>query len=688
MTVAIVTILVTALIIGFLYSIARNFSRWTLRLTTFVVVLAAIGIGVGLNLGSSPAGATAGTETLERRTVSAYDEIASRLFSPLYELHDVPHSRSASIAFLLIFGIVYWRLEVAAARRETPRVNVDGPDRNDTPATRRLLNRLKVKLPAIAVPAPPTMPGGSHRAHLATVVEASDVTGGRVMAAVMRLSEWITPSPPTYIARLRAEPTKSGPLRDDTPIDLIVDLRDKGSGDSLAVKAFPPVPFGQAADRAAGFVASRLFSNDPSKPKWVTRGRWDGDDLTAYLLSLRPRRLELTYEAMLQNRRDRIELLKPYATDGPAADVARYELASLHELEGEELDAVRLHALTRAHAGVSQNLAKGIDRSFGTRTPCRLGMSLSMLANRWFQEKWQGSTASEAGPETAERIRSDMFQYLSNAGMLTKQFEGRDLVNPRNIDEVRLELLQMAQIELGRYRDFTRWRRRVWVNLTRREWRSDLRGTIGVTPCAILERWDRRHLARLAIQIVQARLVGPHWCAGGPTPSSQGCPTCSSTLMPEAEPDMRPRADQRLLAWLAGRDPVSWQEKYNRVCLYAVKNVECHEEACPSHDAAAATAVKHIGRLVTDPECDLDHPSEWIAVDPDLRCLHRVEGFTTLVEGQLRRDFPNGLGNVSILNTLTNSNEEWLRRRLRRTWLHELGPPRPLIPSPRSPDSS
>ena len=81
-------------------------------------------------------------------------------------------------------------------------------------------------------------------------------------------------------------------------------------------------------------------------------------------------------------------------------------------------------------------------------------------------------------------------------------------------------------------------------------------------------------------------------------------------------------------------DRVPWQAVYNAACLFAVSAPGCE----PAQDKAA-TAVRFLRLAIDDPACDLEHPSEWINRDPDLRSLRGQPVFGQFMTEQAAKDF-------------------------------------------------
>ncbi|MGW5363347.1 hypothetical protein [Actinopolymorpha pittospori] len=627
-----ITIGATLLSLIFLLGVAWYFSRRTLRITAVAIVLVTVILLVVLS-------SSMVTAPLEQRTSGLLQNVASWFWSPLYAGRRVPNSLPASLALLVLLALCYVGLEVVAARRESPRVTVADPVEHDNDETKQLLTDLKSSLPAVEVRAPRDMPGGSPGPSVAAVVEGSEVEGGKLVAAFLRLLSQLLPAAPSYVVRLRAENLPSPNRGHDGRVRASIDLTTSHTGQTTAAVTLPPLPIDEVAPRAAGFVASRVFQEDPSTPEWV-KGKFDGEDLTAYLLSQRPLYSERTYREVRDNRLYRIKQLERAIVSRPAADIARYELACLYELEGRALEAVRLHALNRLHR---------TERSERARYRARLGMALSMLANEQFHNVWGRA-------DGAQWIRRDILRYLREAGVynwpndnLQKRF-----VDPRpgeDLTELRRRILKIALEELEGYHKFARWRTRVWVFLTCRSMRSSLTPTIGLTRNGFRERSDRRARVKLAIQIVEVRL---------------------KRLDSTWKPTRSTRKTTRLDRYISRHRKETWLEHYNTACLQAATDVEDSTKSSHQRSEATERVVEELRWALDDPRCELYRPAEWLSMDPDLQSLRRQPGlggkrvFDDFIVEQLRRDFDPP--KVSLSAVGVPKNDKWLKNRIAEAW--------------------
>jgi len=105
----------------------------------------------------------------------------------------------------------------------------------------------------------------------------------------------------------------------------------------------------------------------------------------------------------------------------------------------------------------------------------------------------------------------------------------------------------------------------------------------------------------------------------------------------------------------------SWQAAYNLACAYAAIAADRTRtlQACKhkAEDAQTAAEAKRIHDLVanvitslefavSNPECEMERPWEWIAHDPDFGCLRSTDDefsmeFRSFLTTQKKRDYPS-----------------------------------------------
>jgi hypothetical protein len=493
---------------------------------------------------------------------------------------------------LAALALLYLSLEWIGTRREPPRVVVDEPStKGDNAITKDLLNELRLQLPAVKVHHPSPVPGGQARPEVAAkVIEGSEIPGGQLLSAFLELVARLTPTADTYLVRLHAEPaTGDNAAPPDTQVSVTVDLRKRGSGKSMDVITLPPTPMNEAAERTAGFVASRVFQVDPTVARPM-EGRFDGEDLTAYLLSRQPRYEHPTYEAVRRDRQRIIERLETAVADGPVAGIARDELASLYELEGRDLEAVRLHVLNRYH----------LDDQDLLRSRYRLGTVLRMLAKdeEEFKRTWTRPESNRI-----QQVREDILRYMRAAKLspssLTTDAPKDQLSAGSNSHQVRKEFLQVAKAELEGVQielaASTRLRRRLKYWLRREHPKPACNGV------KRNHRTDHRrkvHLALATVAVAQGEQPPP----------------------------------------LEDEEPLSWPERYNQACLYALREMKTQQDET-GRQAAAARVVAKLREAIDHPKCPFYRPSERLTVDPDFTHLRGLKPFDDFITDQLMRDF-------------------------------------------------
>ena len=334
------------------------------------------------------------------------------------------------------------------------------------------------------------------------------------------------------------------------------------------------------------------------------------------------------------------------------AGLVQYELASLDDLDGRTVDALRLHLDNRVHN----------PRFLPARY--RLAVSLAALAGA-VQEKWPADPAGarhHAAPagqaDTPARIREDLAHNLAWSGLLRtirgRQFRDLHLAHqagrgagartralsgllqtahPTAVEFRRISrvLLMLACRELRAYRRRMRASWLLWGALIHRQERAAYLELLRSGPNWRLH--PRRRLAtprvalagmELALRIMEV-----------PREAQQEVRKRRSRTMRQLGLD---RVLDGGRGWVYGRLP--WQAVYNAACLYATTG----PDAKPSPDAASK-AVTLLRLAIADPDCELDRPSEWIGADPSLAALHgkpepgRKAVFDAFVYEQAHRDF-------------------------------------------------
>ena len=231
----------------------------------------------------------------------------------------------------------------------------------------RLAAELKFWLPAVEVHAPAILPGGSRSTALASVAEASGVDGSGLAGAIIRCFGMLWPSPRRVRVRVWMEGADR-PVKIDAPTSVTVSLDDPGTGTSIGTMTLAAGSLDHAACVAAGYVARRIFAGDPTAPPWCI-GTADGGDLAAILRVRQVRVYPESEQEVKTARCTKIGFLELVADGSQCSGVARYELAHLHDLNGDHVKALKLHA----------NNQEQYPRFYRGRY--RLAMSLEMIAS-------------------------------------------------------------------------------------------------------------------------------------------------------------------------------------------------------------------------------------------------------------------------------------------------------------------
>jgi hypothetical protein len=575
----------------------------------------------------------------------------------------------------------------------------DGKDAlTDVQRHDRLAAELKFRLPAVEVRSPPILPGGSRSSELASIAETSGVTGSGLAGAVIRFFGMLWPSPRRIRVRVWVERAAGRATMDDVT-KVTVGLDDPRTGTSIATKTLAASSLDGAASVVAGYVAQHVFASDPTAPPWCT-GAADGRDLAAMILARQVRIYPGSERDINSARSTKIRLLESVAGNNLCAGVARYELAQLYDLEGRHVEALRLHADNREQ----------YPRFYRGRY--RLAMSLEMIAN-----PDPGTRMS-----TAEVPKfDDVLKLLHRCGATIA-----DKSTARGVQDgkaelpagLRPDLLDAAWTELQAIWRYLSLRHVVWQSL----WHRDERGVLKPY-------WQLRHRQAfrdgvcVALLLVAVRRALSDKREIGPVPAER--PEGGVRLRPAYR---LPRArimrvataiagDSAAIAAAAGISPGrpgkppgtgmrpmarrlrtrrrpwqystrSWQAAYNLACVYAaIARDRSHQlEDCrrkPGGAKAGADAnriedellglvtkvVTSLEFAVSNPECEMDRPWEWISHDPDFGCLRSADDqfsaeFRDFLAGQKLRDYPIPLRtDVPSVVKWLDADEGWGRDR-------------------------
>jgi len=555
----------------------------------------------------------------------------------------------------------------------------------------RLAAALKFWLPAVDVRAPAILPGGSRSSALASIAEASGVNGSGLAGAIIRFFGMLWPSPRRVQVRVWVKGA-AVPAKINAPTRVAVCLDDPGTGESIGTKTLAASSLDNAACAAAGYVARRIFAGDPTAPPWCI-GMADGGDLAAMLLARHERVYPETEGEVTNARCTKIGFLAEVAWSSQCAGVARYELAHLYDLTDDHVKALALHATNREQ----------YKRFYRGRY--RLAMSLEMIASSDLGEKerdtfnailrildrWDGTPpdksekhrVKDGEPVLPARLRPyllgaaqkelrEIGRYLTLRDVIWQSFWHRDergvlkpywLLRHRQSfhDGVCLAQLLVAvrQQPLNDQQP-----------LNEKQADPLPHGLARLRPAVRKARHD--HRKRPVRQLVAVRQI----MKDDPLPRPQKVLRIATAIADDSScianllgirryklgrPWRRgrpPRMVKRLRTrrWPRRYSTPSWPAAYNLACVYAAICAHHQLEARmrKTGDDRAQDDAEQIKRLVgkvvtslefaiTNPECEMERPSEWIDHDPDFDCLRsgdQFSDFTRFLNAQRQRDYP------------------------------------------------
>jgi len=198
------------------------------------------------------------------------DTLSSALILPFSLGHHVAvPGRIGWLVIVVLLVLGYRGLEAWTLRRQAPCLDVSAltSDRQDDAADAGtdaqtgkqrhewLVAELKFRLPAVEVRSPAILPGGSRSSGLASIAEATGVTGGGLAGAIIRFFGMVWPSPPQIQVRAWVE-RNAGQVSIDSATWVTVGLTDPRSGARIATKTLAA----GSLDAAAG--AARLPGRD------------------------------------------------------------------------------------------------------------------------------------------------------------------------------------------------------------------------------------------------------------------------------------------------------------------------------------------------------------------------------------------------------------------------------------------
>jgi hypothetical protein len=638
---------IACVLLGF---VGYHFAVRTLRFfaAAFAVVVIVLVTRSGL-----PHSAGASTNLVNSFT-RGFDDLSVAILRPLLGRNVPPPGRIGWLVLIVALVFGYRELEVWAMHWQPPTVDIsrlhrdqgqqksDAPDGSDAGAIYdelhdRLCAELRFRLPAVAVRAPAVLPGGTKANELASIAVNTGIGGSGLAGAIISFFGMLWPNPRRYHVRVWIEPgerSERGKKRVTTDTRVTVDLEDLRSGASIATKTLVAPDFDQAASVVAGYVARRIFSEDATAPPWCV-GSGDGDDLAAMLIAGQQKVSPRSPDNICRARQKQIRIFEDCKLD---AGVARYELAQLHDLEGNHVKALGLHARNRE------------DYHYFYRGQYRLGMSLEMIANPEFP------LLDTPAADMQEILRVlDRCDVTKGAG---KIYGGIGSLSPES-NEAQLE--QLRNVLLNAARDELREVRQqltLWQVIWRMLWYRDERAVR--KPYLRLRERQRFHDgARVAELLVAVRQNSIEEKEPAPKlKDSLQIKDYISVTRPYrsainiAAAVTRNDAKAKRTRWWPGQcSTPSWQAAYNTACLYAAlrqhhlartkEEAKANkEEEDKANEYLAKQVVDSLTRAFNDPACEMERPSGWISADPDFSCLRSSAEFQTFRADQRQRDYP------------------------------------------------
>jgi hypothetical protein len=556
----------------------------------------------------------------------------------------------------------------------------------------RLAAELKFWLPAVDVRAPAILPGGSRSSALASIAEASGVNGSGLAGAIIRFFGMLWPNP----RRVRVRVWVKGdavPRQIDELTRVAVCLDDPRTGESIGTKTLAAGSLDDAACAAAGYVAQRIFAGDPTAPPWCI-GVADGGDLAAMLLARYERVYPGSKKEVKKARDTKIGFLEKVAWNSQCAGVARYELAHLYDLRGDHVKALALHASNREQ----------YPRFYRGRY--RLAMSLEMIAGSDPKKKmsegerdtldsvlrillrWDGKPADESDKyhkngklvlctglrsyllEAAQSELREIGKYLTLRDVIWQSLRHR---NERGVlkpywrrrhrqsfhDGVRLAQLLVAVRQTLNKKD---------ADPNKKETYQLPHGLARLRP-AVRQAWKDHHEPVHLFVAVRQKLKAdplprPHKVLRIATAIADDSSCIAEVLdmqdrykpgrpWRQGQGHHPPRMVKRLRTrcWPRQYSTPSWPAAYNLACVYAAICADPNQlKACihkteddQAQDDPEQKVITSLEFAITNPESEMERPSEWIAHDPDfdfLRSGHPHSKFNHFLHTQKHRDYP------------------------------------------------
>jgi hypothetical protein len=634
-----------AVLLGF---VGRHFSVRTLRYVTAItgVALVVLITRFGLMHPADPAQASA---NLANSFTQGADELSAAFFHPLHPGNQVPAPGRIGWVVIAVLAVIGYRmLEAWARRREAPVLDTSalGDGRRDGASGKtrdsvidgrlydQLVAGLKFQLSAIEVRAPAILPGGSRSNGLASIAEASGVTGGNLAGAVIQFFGMLWPNPRRFKVRVRVESVPGDPPGAENT-KVTVSLDEPATGQSVASKTMVAGDLDEAAAAVAGYVAQHIFIRDPATPPWCV-GAANGSDLAAMLLAKQERINAKSPDDIRCAHDEQIRILEKATGNNQCAGIVRYELAQLYDLTGNHVAALRLHAVNREQH----------PRFYRGRY--RLSMSLEMIANPAFRLR-----AADTDEDAAMLLES--LAILNRCSVTGNGTRWEDLIAGRALRaELRETLLLAARDELRairrqltlphviwgtfRHRDERVIRGPHWSLRKRQSFHDGLcaaellvairRILNGTEPCGASEKPVRMRLAtRRAADIARDNVSISWHLANMKAQDPQGTPGQQGTAGPPDRkwPPAEKRDRTRWLPWQ--RRTPSWEAAYNTACAYAALDLDDR-------------VIISLQRAINNRDCELQRPWDWISQDPDFCYVKSSKKFKDFLDDQERNDYP------------------------------------------------
>jgi hypothetical protein len=639
-----------AVVAAMLGAVGYHFSLRTLRWVAFPVVLATVAYltTYGLTRPAQKPG------SLSDAFAQGANALASTLIRPLSQGHQVPvPGRIGWLVIVVLLVLGYRGLEAWALRRQAPCLDVseltsdrqdDAADAGTDAQTGRLRHEwlvaeLKFRLPSVEVRSPAILPGGSRPSELASIAEATGMTGAGLAGAVIRFFGMVWPNPPRIQVRAWIERTPGHAGIDDVT-RVTVGLADPRSGAGIASKTLAAGSLDDAAAAVAGYVARHIFGRDRTVPPWSTSAT-DGADLAALLRARQVRGYPECSGDIRGAWHRQIEILEGVARGNLCAGVVRYELAQLYDLTGRHVESLLLHAANREQ----------YPRFYRGRY--RLAMSLEMLAN-------PDVALSEAEMATLRAALQILERCSLTAEGASKILDDGPASLP---DQLRFCLLDAARQELQAIQRYLTWRNIVGGSLRHRNEREVLR---------LYRRLRHRQAfhdgvsAALLLVAVRQALMPPRAEAGSRLRRAGTIARIAAAISGDSSDftavlrDFPARtANQQTIVtrlrtrrWPRQLSTPSWPAAYNLACAYAA--LAAGADAKTETDRLIGKVIRSLEFTICNPECEMERPSEWISHDPDFGWprLRESKRFAAFLRDQQKRDYP-GESNGQVQADLT-----------------------------------